>query len=189
VTPITDELLMLKVRDGEVETLSVLYERHRARLLNFFVRLTGDVRLGEDLVQEVFLRMLRYRHTFGQGKRYLGWMYQIARHAHYDYRRKRRHEVLIEIEELDGHATLSSPEPAPDARLNARDEAALLQDSLTALPLELREVLVLSRYQDLRYDEIARVLDCSVGAVKMRVHRALTELKEKLTELGRARAI
>ncbi len=187
--PITDELLMMRVRDGEVETLSLLYERHRTRLLNFFVRLTGDVQLSEDLVHEVFLRMLRYRHTFRAGRAYIGWMYQIARHAHFDFCHKRRHEVPLEPEELDGHEGLPSLDPGPDSRVNARDEAALLQASITALPLELREVLVLSRFQDLRYEDIARVLDCSVGAVKMRVHRAMAVLKERFAEVSGARAI
>jgi len=188
VESITDEALMLRVRDDEVETLSVLYERHRVRLLNFFVRLTGDVPLSEDLVQEVFLRMLRYRHTFAAGNRFDTWMYRVARNVHFDSCRKRRHEVSLGTEELEGTEALASADPGPDLQVNARQEAALLQDSLVALPLELKEVLVLSRFQELRYDEIARVLDCSVAAVKMRVHRGLKTLKEKYTKLaGRAR--
>ncbi len=188
VESITDEALMLRVRDDEVETLSVLYERHRARLLNFFVRLTGDVPLSEDLVQEVFLRMLRYRHTFAAGNRFATWMYRVARNVHFDSCRKRRHEVSLAEDDLDGSETLASAEPAPDLEVNSRQETALLQDSLVALPLELREVLVLSRFQELRYEEIARVLDCSVAAVKMRVYRGLKELKNKYMKLaGRAR--
>lgn len=180
---------MLRVRDDEVETLSVLYERHRTRLLNFFVRLTGDVQLSEDLVHEVFLRMLRYRHTFAAGNQFTTWMYRVARNAHFDSWRKRRHEVPLETEGLDARETLPSPDPAPDLSLNTSQETVLLQDSLSALPLELREVLVLSRFQDLRYDEIARVLDCSVGAVKMRVHRALKELKAKFAQLAGERTL
>ena len=65
----TDELLMLRVRDGQIERLAVIYERHRTPLLNFFVRLTGKVQVSEDLVHDVFLRMLKYRHTFEAGNR------------------------------------------------------------------------------------------------------------------------
>ncbi len=182
---------MLKVRDDEVETLSVLYERYRTRLLGFFARLTGDIQLSEDLVHEVFLRMLKYRHTFAAGNRFGTWMYRIARTVHCDSRRKRRRgdEVPLCPDEADGHDILPSAEPGPDLQLRASQEAALLQESLAALPLELREVLVLSRFQDLRYEEIARVLNCSLGAVKMRAHRALKELKEKFTELAGEQAL
>ena len=69
---------MLRVRHGEVETLGVLYERHRAPLFNFFVRSTGNVQHAEDLVQDVFLRILKYRHTFERGNRFTAWMYQIG---------------------------------------------------------------------------------------------------------------
>ncbi len=185
---ITDEALMLRVRDDEVEELSVLYERHRARLLNFFVRLTGDVPLSEDLVQEVFLRMLRYRKTFAAGNQFATWMYRLARNVHADCWRKRRNEVSLGTEEVDGTEGLGSVDRGPDLEVNARQELALLQDSLAALPVELKEVLVLSRFQGLRYEEIARVLDCSVGAVKMRVQRGLKALKENYTKLaGKAR--
>jgi len=176
----TDELLMLRVRDGEVEKLGVLYERHRTPLFNFFVRLTGRAAAGEDLVHDVFLRMLKYRHTFDTQNRFTSWMYQIARNAHFDWWRKRQHEVSEAINKSD---SVPSPDPAPDLKLRQNQEVTLLQTALAGLPLESREVLILSRFQNLNYEEIARILDCSVGAVKMRVHRALRELKEKFSQL------
>ena len=76
-----------------------------------------------------------------------------------------------------------SPDPAPDLKLGQSQEIALLKSALAGLPLESREVLILSRVQNLKYEEIARILDCGVGAVKMRVHRALGELREKFSRL------
>ncbi|MBU6402794.1 MAG: sigma-70 family RNA polymerase sigma factor [Verrucomicrobia bacterium] len=183
----TDELLMLSVRDGEVENLGVLYERHRGPLFNFFVRLTGSTQAGEDLVHDVFLRMLKYRHTFEARKRFTTWMYQVARNAHFDSWRKRQHEVPLEAGGVDTGEALPSQEPAPDARLAHSQEIALLQEALAGLPVESREVLVLSRFQHLKYEEIATVLDCGVGAVKMRVYRALKELRERFTLLAQRR--
>lgn len=185
----TDELLMLRVRDGEVETLGILYERHRTPLFNFFVRLTGKAPASEDLVHDVFLRMLKYRHTFEAGNRFTTWMYQVARNAHFDSWRKRQREVSLDAEGMDPSEALPSPEPAPDQKLRQSQEVALLQRALAGLPLESREVLLLSRFQNLKYEEIAKVLDCGVGAVKMRVHRALKELREKFSQIAGKEAL
>jgi RNA polymerase sigma-70 factor (ECF subfamily) len=176
-------MLMLRVRDGEVEQLGVLYERHCQPLLNFFVRLTGNMHLSEDLLQEVFLRMLKYRHTFETGHRFTTWMYRVGRNVHFDSWHKRRAEVPLEPDTDRELVEWACPEPGPDRRVNERQEAALLRQALSALPLELREVLILSRFQDLKYEEIAQVLDCTATAVKMRVHRAMKELKERFTAL------
>ena len=180
----TDELLMLRVRDGEVEKLGVLYERHRTPLFSFFVRLTGNAQAGEDLVHDVFLRMLKYRHTFETGNRFTTWMYQVARNAHFDSWRRRQHEVSLDAQEMDDREALLGPDPTPDVKLKQTQEVKLLQIALAGLPLESREVLVLSRFQNLKYEEIAGILDCGVGAVKMRVHRALKELREKFSQLA-----
>src|SRR5262245_53353371 len=140
---------MRRVRDGEVEMLGVLYERHRTPLFNFFVRLTGNVHAGEDLVHDVFLRMLKYRHTFETGNRFTTWMYQVARNAHFDFWRKRRHEVEPGTAGADINETLSSPDPSPDRKLGLHQEVAILQKALAELPLELKEVMCLGGFQKL----------------------------------------
>jgi len=185
----TDELLMLRVRDGEVEKLGVLYDRYRTPLFNFFVRLTGKAPASEDLVHDVFLRMLKYRHTFEDGNRFATWMYQVARNAHFDSWRKRQREVSLDGRETDGRESLPSPEPTPDVKLRESQEVAFLQKALAGLTMESREVLLLSRFQNLKYEEIARVLDCGVGAVKMRVHRALEELRDRFSQLAGKEAL
>jgi len=175
---------MLRVRDGEVEKLGVLYERHRTPLFSFFVRLTGNAQAGEDLVHDVFLRMLKYRHTFETGNRFTTWMYQVARNAHFDSWRRRQHEVSLDAQEMEDREALLSPDPTPDVKLRHDQEVKLLQKALAGLPVESREVLVLSRFQNLKYEQIAGILDCGVGAVKMRVHRALEELRVKFSQLA-----
>jgi RNA polymerase sigma-70 factor (ECF subfamily) len=133
--------------------------------------MTGDRALSEDLVQEVFLRMLRYRDTFHSGSQFRGWMYQIARNVRMDHFRSN----------LRQDAVLSESEPAPataPSHLEMKEQTALLERALRALAEDKREILVLARYQEMTYAEIAALLNIEVGAVKVRVHRALKELRE-----------
>lgn len=175
--PPTDDALMSCVHDGDVQALAPLFDRHHAALLNFYLRTTGNRAASEDLVQDVFVRILKYRRTYRPGSRFLTWMYHIARHARLDYLRKRRGE----IEWDDAYAPAVAPgDPAQSAQ-NLR----WLELALRRLPDDKREILVLSRYQGLRYDAIAQLLHCEAGAVKVRVHRAMRELREHYRELSR----
>src|SRR5262245_28746748 len=136
---------MSQVRDGEVEALGLLYERHRTRLFNFFVRLTGDRPFSEDLVQESFLRMLKHRKTFESIHPVTAWMFQIGRNAHIDALSKRtRLHSLHKPEETQQE--IPSDALTPDYASRFREDAQILQAALARLPLELREPLILSRF-------------------------------------------
>ena len=165
-----DEELMLRVRNDEVATLSELFERHHVALFNFFYRLSGDPPASEDLLQETFYRVLKYRRSYKPGTAFRTWMYQIARNVRND--RFRTHREHGEIE--------SAPEPTvlPVDTVEQEQQVSRLRQALLRLPEEKRELLLLSRYQDLKYEEIARLLHVEVGTVKVRVHRALQDLKE-----------
>ena len=170
---IDDEQAMAQVRDGRVEMLAVLFERHHVRLYNFFLRLSRDRSLSEDLVQEVFLRILKYRATFRGESKFSTWMYQIGRNAHIDHLRARRPEVSID----SCWEQEASAQPLPAQKAESDQQADLLARALEQLPLRKREVLLLSRFQGLKYEEIAGLLACSVQSVKVQVHRALKELR------------
>lgn len=174
-----DNTIMEEVRDGRVAKLAILFERHHVMLYNFFLRLTGRPGPSEDLVQEVFVRILKYRGTYRSESRFTVWMFQIARNAHADYLRKLRPEVPIEaqFEEPAG------AEPPPAVRLETEVEAALLRQALDRLPLRKREILLLSRYEDMKYKEIAELLGCSLETIKTSVHRAIRDLRKIYLEL------
>jgi RNA polymerase sigma factor (sigma-70 family) len=174
-----DEQLMVQVREGRVEMLAVLFERYHVRLFNFFLRLTADRPLSEDLTQELFLRILKYRHTFRGESKFSTWMYQIARNLHIDQLRSRRPEVPLD----DLFEEKPSPQPCPAQNAESRQEADLLARALERLPLRKREVLLLSRFQNLKYQEVARLLECSVENVKTLVHRSLKELRHHYLDL------
>jgi RNA polymerase sigma factor (sigma-70 family) len=174
---VADEELMLQVRNGEAEMLGVLFDRYQTPLFNFYAKMTQDRVVSEDLVQEVFLRILRYRQSYRPGTSFRTWMYQIARNARLDHLRKVKPEAPFVSEPV---APAGSSDPAQQ-----KQEAALLQRALMQLPEEKREILILSRFQELKYEEIARLMGCEVGAVKVRVHRALQQLREVFHQLER----
>ena len=176
VDEISDHELMLAVRAGEIGKLGDLFERHHQRLYGFFVRLTNQPSVSEDLVQIVFYRILKYRHTYRDEGKFTAWAYHLARKVAADHYRKHANApAATDPSDLHNHA-----DSAPDSAQRARDsdDLSFLRTALARLPLEHREVLVLSRLQSLEHKEIARLMDCSVGAVKVRVHRALKELRE-----------
>jgi RNA polymerase sigma factor (sigma-70 family) len=179
-----DSQLMGRVRDGDVNKLAVLFERHHRALFQFFSRITGNREAAEDLVQDVFFRMLKYRHTYHSGNQFTSWMYQIARNAHFDLARKRRLEVAMPDDEDDREHRLASAEPAADQRISQDQEARLLRRALATLPVEKREVLVLSRYQHLKYEQIGEILGCDPRTVKVRVYRAIKELGRNFIQLA-----
>jgi RNA polymerase sigma factor (sigma-70 family) len=180
MTLVADEDLMLQVRNGEVEMLGVLFDRYHAPLFNFYTKMTQNRAVSEDLVQDVFLRILRYRQTYRPGTGFRTWMYQIARNARLDHVRKGRPEAPLATDPV-------APAPSTDSA-QRKQEALLLQRALLQLPEDKREILILSRFQELKYEEIARLMSCEVGAVKVRVHRALQQLREIFRELERGGA-
>jgi RNA polymerase sigma-70 factor (ECF subfamily) len=182
----TDHELMVAVRAGELARLGVLFERYHQRLYAFFVRLTGQPAASEDLVQVVFYRILKYRHTYRDEGKFTAWIYHLARKVAADHFRKQaRAATPTDPDDLQEHPDELA---SPDSRATTTDDLELLQTALARLPLDQRELLVLSRLQNIEHKEIARLLDTSVGAVKVRVHRALKDLRDVYFKLRRDRA-
>jgi len=177
----TDNSLMQGVRDGDLGALAVLFERHHRSLFNYFLHVNGNRDLSEDLVQDVYFRMLKYRKTYQPERPFTAWMYQIARNAHVDSISKRKFEVGLGEREFASANVM-------DENLKRKQEIGLLKRAMARLPLEKRELLVLSRYQNLKYEEIAGILGCDVGAVKVRVYRAVRALGQIYFELAGERA-
>lgn len=177
--PRTDNQLMLQVRGGDRDALGVLFERHHAKVHALCYRMTNSRSAAADLVQEAFLRILRYRHSYAGDARFTTWLYRLARNVCLDYVRS------VEREAAGARRWEVEARTDPGQAATEVERLDLLQQALHRLPADKREVLILSRYHDLRYEDIARVCGCSVGAVKVRVHRALNELRESYRALER----
>lgn len=180
----TDHELMIAVRAGDVAKLGQLFERYQQRLYAFFVRMTNQPTVSEDLVQVVFYRILKYRHTYRDEGKFTAWIYHLARKVAADHFRKHAKGATA-TDPNDLHDQPDADGISPDRSAATTDDLEILRAALARLPVEHREVLVLSRLQNVEHKEIARLMDTSVGAVKVRVHRALKELRDVYFKLRR----
>ncbi|MCK4413986.1 MAG: RNA polymerase sigma factor [Candidatus Eisenbacteria sp.] len=175
-----DHELMLAVREGDLPQMGEIFDRYARRLYNFFLRMTFSPETSEDLVQDTFRRMLEARHTYRDNSRFVPWMFTIARSMHSNHRRKRRREG-DEVELTD---QILEPRSAPDVEFEKRRNVLLLRTALARLSDEKREAILLSRFENMKYEEIAQVAGCPVGTIKARVHYALKEMSRVFRELG-----
>jgi RNA polymerase sigma-70 factor (ECF subfamily) len=163
---------MRRVRDGDVAQLEILWQRHGQAVHRLCARLAPAD--ADDLVQETFLRVLRYRTSWrGEGS-IAGWLLRIARNACND---RRTHERREQAAVTAWQEPLTQTHPQTDAR------AELLATALDRLPADRREIIALARWHDLAADQIAEILGCSPGAVRVRLHRAMRELSEIMRTL------
>lgn len=178
----SDHDLMLAVRAGEISRLGDLFERHHRALFGFLYRLTGDSTAAEDLVQTVFQRILKYRHTYRDEGRFSAWLYHLARRAAADYFR-RNHRVPTPHDPEDFVAVTDDNATPVDEQAAKSDDLAIMNTALAALAPEQREILTLHRFQHLKHEEIGRLLNISAGTAKVRVHRALAALRDRFFKL------
>lgn len=174
-----DSRIMEEVKAGRVEKLALLFERYHVQLYNFFLRFTGNRVVSEDLVQEVFYRILKYRNTYQDEGNFAVWMYRIARNSHYDHLREIKNHISLE----DSKELALDGEHQPEKRSEAEDEVSLVRKALKMLSPGKREILLMTRYQNLKYKEIAGILGCREGTVKAHVHRALRDLGKCVQQL------
>lgn len=163
----TDERLMAEVASGNLDILKVLFERHHVHIFNFLYKMCGDKMLSEDLTQDVFYKVIKYRSSYKNGK-FISWLFTIARNSmktHFT-RNKELHDDLesishqLKTEQTESHEAYSQ-----------------LQHALNQLEASDREAIVLHRFHEIKYAELAEILDSTPGAVKTKVSRALKKLK------------
>jgi RNA polymerase sigma factor (sigma-70 family) len=177
----TDNSLMKQVQAGDTGQLAFLFERYHVPLFQYLVHLSRNRTTSEDLVQDVFFRVLKYADSYDPSFPFKVWLYRMARNAYFDSLRKKGTDAMS-----SGLENVPSDEPLPEEVAARRQDTGFLQAALQQLPDDKREILVLSRFHGLRYAEIAQILKCEIGTVKVRVYRALKELRESFCELQEA---
>jgi len=170
---------MEAVKNGDLQQASLLFERYHKRIYNFLARMTMDRALAEDLTQNVFLRIIKYRNSYREGLRFQSWIYQVARNIFSDHYQlhKNRFSDFIDVEKIR--------EQIPDGGENQalEEQEKLLARSMAMLSEEQRELLVLTRFQHMKYEDVAVIMETTVANIKVKVHRAIAKLREHYFEL------
>ena len=165
---------MIRVKQGDLAELAVLFDRYQVKLYNFFLKLTFDKATSEDLTQNVFCRIIKYRHTYDAADgRFKSWIYRMARNIHFDHHKQQR-KITDQFKKLeeDHYHISTSDQPGREKEFKKLDLALLQLDS------DQRELIMLSRFSGLRYEEIARILGKSVLSIRVQIHRAIKQLRK-----------
>lgn len=170
---ITDEALMLRAKDGDISSISVLFHRYHKELYTFFFRCSKNDALSKDLVQNVFERVIKYRSKFNTDFPFKPWLFKLAWNEQNDYHRKKRLT-------LPGDEKLGFMLPQiEDTTMDADDKKSKLKRALTRLTSDQQEIIQLTLFQGFKYAEVADILGCSLSAVKVRVHRTMKILRKE----------
>lgn len=187
----SDVQLMLEVRAGDEMSFELLLQRYRIPVVNFLNRMVRDSAQAEDLAQEVFLRVYRARKDYAPSAKFTTWLFRIATNLALNSLRDGRHrqmEISIDQKLDDGnqeHAPLEVADDAPDIeqQMLERHRAAMIRQAVDGLPEKQRAAVLLHKYIELDYAEIARTLECSESALKSLLFRAYETLRVQLAPL------
>ncbi|MBK8504921.1 MAG: RNA polymerase sigma factor [Saprospiraceae bacterium] len=173
----TDENLMLSVANGDTEKLGVLFNRYQDKIYDYFLRMTKDEFLSGDLLQSVFEKVLRGKHTYRVTYPFVGWVFRIAKNVLMDHYRTEKMTIGMN-----------------DQVFNHKDSESISDETWEKSEIEIaldqmeeiyREVLILTRYEELKYKEVAEIIGVSETGVKTRVHRAIKQLRENYLKVSK----
>ena len=184
----SDAEVMLRVKDGDDESFACLLSKHRDPVVNYLYRMVQNAAVAEELAQEVFLRVYRARHRYVPTARFTTWLYRIATHMALNSLRDGRHARNVEPLDDPAYARtreLRDPEPTVEDHMVAEAQGREIRRAILTLPEKQRAAVILHKYHDMEYKEIAQTLRCSESAVKSLLFRAYNTLRVRLGHLAR----
>jgi len=196
--PDLDAQLMLRVRDGDEDSFRVLLDKHRNPLCHFLYRMVQDQAVCEELAQEVFLRIYKSRQSYEPTARFTTWMFRIATHLALNSLRDEKNERAQE--RLDGRVggrgagrngrgdelpmrEVADRKPSVEQRMVYQAKLQEVRDAIAKLPEKQRAAVLMHKYEEMEYAQIANVLECSESAVKSLLFRAYESLRARLAHM------
>ncbi len=183
-----DAELMLRVRQGDSPSFSLLLEKHREPVVWFLFRMVQNQAIAEELAQEVFFRVYRARATYEPTAKFTTWLFRIATRLALNWIRDGRHEksqASLDAGAPEGMARqVAATEPNVEQRLLRRDRLLEVRRAVEQLPAKQRAAVLMHKYQEMEYSQIAGVLSCSESAVKSLLFRAYEALRASLAHMA-----
>ncbi len=183
-----DAELMLRVKEGDGESFGVLLEKYRSPVIHFLYRMIQNHALAEELAQEVFLRVYRSRQTYEPTARFTTWLFRIATHLALnslrDGRNERRQDRLDDDSAEQGALQLSDSRPSAEQQMVRQAALDEIRRAIAALPAKQRAAVLMHKYEEMEYSQIAKVLSCSESAVKSLLFRAYETLRARLAHMA-----
>jgi RNA polymerase sigma-70 factor (ECF subfamily) len=183
-----DAQLMLRVKDGDGASFTELLEKHRSPVVHFLFRMVQDHAVAEELAQEVFLRVYRSRNTYEPTAKFTTWLFRIATHLALNWLRDGKNERGQErLDDVTGDGPIRE---VPDRRVTVEQrmlyEVRLeeVRRAISGLPEKQRAAVLMHKYEEMEYSQIARALDCSESAVKSLLFRAYETLRARLAHMA-----
>jgi RNA polymerase sigma factor (sigma-70 family) len=182
---VSDEQLIQWVADGDASCLGTLFERHHRSIYQYALQLTRSPAASEDLVQDVFLKVLQKASSFrGEGS-CKAWIFNVARNITFDYLRRVDQRSTV-ADEDDENAVRLVDHRSSEQVAAAEQNLTLVARALAEIPAAAHEVIWLGRFVFEDYDELAAALGCTVSAARVRMHRAMQQLNSTFTRMNGA---
>jgi len=167
---------MRRVQAGETHLVGSLYERHKKSLFAYFYRCSNDRSVSEDMVQNVFMKVIKYKNQFKGHGEFNYWLFRIARHTWLDSIKKK--DPMFRAAEIKNDHLESSYSTTAAHMMTQEDQIEKLKRALDIISPDKKDAIILSRYHGLDYKTIADMSDCTENAIKSRVMRGIMEIKK-----------
>ncbi len=189
-----DAELMLKFQNGDTASFDLLIDRYQDKIIAFAYRMTGDKFEARDIAQEVFLRVYHAAKRYQAKAKFSTYIFRIARNLCLNHLRGRKHRFLsldrpittAGGEEAWRDVVDSSSHSSPRAALERKEQQVLIKEAIDSLPPNQKTAVILIRYEELSYEEAAKIMGCSVGAIGLLLHRSREALRKKLAPYFKA---
>ncbi len=183
-----DAELMLRVRDGDSASFALLLEKHRGPVIHFIVRMVTNQAVAEELAQEVFLRVYRSRGSYEPSAKFTTWLFRIATHLALNWIRDGKNEKGQESLDADVQDGISRQ--VADRQISVEQQMIRdvrlreVRQAIESLPEKQRAAVLMHKYEEMEYSQIAKVLVCSESAVKSLLFRAYETLRSRLAHMA-----
>ncbi len=166
---------MKAVAGGDIRKASILFDRYHVNVYNYLMKVNQNKMLAEDLTQNVFEKVIKYKSSFQGQNSFKGWLFTIVRNANIDHHRKRKYQSIddsyIEVATCDSNAHKS---------MEVAEQNKYLMEAINRLPIAEKEILILTKFEKLKYSEVSKITGLSESALKVKAHRSIKKLRSIL---------